>query len=50
MVSSYVGKAKVNKHRWAYVVAWPIDRVAVIMGDRSDHCVRAYKHYLGMDQ
>ena len=51
MISSYVGKAMVNGHRWARVVGAVIDWVFQhLFGDRPDHCVRAYLHYRSKDQ
>ena len=49
MISSYVGKAASNGHRWAIVVASVIDRAAMILGDKPDHCWRAYLAYRGLD-
>lgn len=49
MLSSYVGQAEANGHRWAGPVAWMIDTVMVQFGDRPDHCRRAYLHYRGLD-
>lgn len=50
MISSYVGKAASNGHRWGQIAARLIDRVAMLLGDRPDHCLRAYRHYRGLDQ
>lgn len=51
MISSYVGKAMVNGHRWAMVVGTAIDWVfETFFGDKPDHCVRAYLHYRSLDQ
>lgn len=49
MISSYVGKAAANGHRWAVIVGWLIDYGAVALGDAPQHCDRAYRHYLGLD-
>lgn len=48
--SSYVGRALANGHRWAVPAAAVIDWLAIhLAGDRPDHCLRAYRHYLGKD-
>tara|TARA_R110000782_G_scaffold167129_10_gene259378 strand:+ start:14307 stop:14582 length:276 start_codon:yes stop_codon:yes gene_type:complete len=49
MLSSYVGEAQANGHRWARIVAWIIDTTAVQFGDKPDHCRRAYLHYRALD-
>lgn len=49
MLSSYVGKAEANGHRWGRIAAAIIDGVMVQFGDRPDHCRRAYLHYRGLD-
>lgn len=50
MISSYVGKAAHNNHKWAILLARLIDSVARFLGDKPDHCYRAWKHYKGLDQ
>jgi hypothetical protein len=50
MVSSYIGKAAANGHRWARIAAAVIDYGAVTLGDAPEHCGRAYRHYRGLDQ
>lgn len=50
MISSYVGKAMVNGHRWAFFVGGVIDWVFLPIDGRPDHCIRAFRHYLGKDQ
>lgn len=50
MISCYVGKAMTNGWAWARVVGGLIDRGAILLGDRPDHCIRAYRHYRGLDQ
>lgn len=50
MISSYVGKAAANGHYWARVAAEVIDGVFEALGDKPDHCRRAYLHYKGLDQ
>lgn len=50
MISSYIGWAEANGHRWAVVAGWLIDRAALALGDRPGHCDRAYRHYRGLDQ
>lgn len=50
MISSYIGKAAANGHRWAIRAAMVIDWCAVRLGDRPAHCWRAYQHYRGLDQ
>ena len=49
MLSSYVGEAEANGHRWASLIAAAIDHVAEMFGGRPDHCRRAYLHYRGLD-
>jgi hypothetical protein len=49
LISSYVGKALTNGHRWAVRAAAVIDKGAMLLGDRPDHCARAYRHYKGLD-
>lgn len=50
MISSYVGLAASNGHRWAKRAAAVIDWAFELMGDKPDHCRRAYLHYRGLDQ
>lgn len=50
MISSYVGKAAANGHRWARIAAFLIDMGAVALGDTPEHCERAWRHYQGLDQ
>lgn len=49
MISSYIGWAEANSHRWAIIAGWLIDRAAMVLGDRPGHCLRAYRHYKGLD-
>lgn len=49
MVSSYVGEAAANGHRWGRIAAWMIDAAAEQLGDGPDHCRRAWLHYRGRD-
>lgn len=49
MISSYVGKAMVNGHRWAWIVGGVIDWVFLPIDGKPDHCIRAYRHYKGRD-
>lgn len=50
MISSYVGKAAANEHRWGRWTAAIIDQMAIWLGDQPDHCRRAYLHYRNSDQ
>lgn len=50
MISSYVGKAAANGHRWGRIAATLIDMGAVALGDGPGHCHRAYIRYRGLDQ
>jgi len=50
MISSYVGEAAANGHRWARRAAAVIDYAAIALGDAQGHCDRAYRHYRGLDQ
>lgn len=45
MTSSFVGEAAYNGHHWGRVVAAIIDRVFLLLGDKPDHCRRAYINY-----
>ena len=49
MISSYVGEAQFNGHRWAMRAAAVIDWCACRLGDRPDHCLRAFCHYQFLD-
>lgn len=50
MISSYIGKAAVSGRRWAMIASSVIDRAAMLLGDKPDHCLRAFLHYRGLDQ
>ena len=50
MISSYVGKAEVNGHKWATIAGFLIDAGACLLGDKPGHCERAYLHYKALDQ
>lgn len=45
LVSAYVGGAKLNGRRWAFIAAALIDWGALRCGDGPDHCVRVYRKY-----
>lgn len=49
MISSYIGEAQHNGHRWAARAAAVIDWIAMKLGDRSDHCLRAFRRYQFLD-
>ncbi len=49
MVSSYIGKASMNGHRWAKRAEGIINWSFTIFGGKPDHCRRAYLHYLTHD-
>lgn len=49
MISSYVGEAQFNGHRWAKRAAAVIDWCAMRLGDKPDHCLRAFHHYQFLD-
>lgn len=49
LVSSFVGEAAFNGHRWGRVLAAVIDRVFVALGDKPQHCLRAYINYGSQD-
>lgn len=49
MISSYIGEAAFNGRRWAKRAAAIIDRIAMLLGDRPDHCLRAFRHYQFLD-
>lgn len=45
LVSSFVGEAAFNGHRWGIVLAAIIDRLFSALGDKPEHCHRAYINY-----
>lgn len=49
LISSYIGEAQHNGHRWAQRAAAVIDWMAERLGDRPDHCLRAFRHYQFLD-
>lgn len=49
MISTYVGEAAHNGHRWAYRAAAAIDWFFVLIGDKPDHCYRAFIEYHELD-
>ena len=49
MISSYLGEAQFNGHRWAIRAAAVIDWCACRLGDRPDHCLRAFHYYQFLD-
>lgn len=49
MISSFVGEAAHNRHRWGIALAAILDRVFLWLGDRPDHCRRAFINYRDMD-
>lgn len=49
MISSYIGEAAFNGHRWAKIASSIIDYAAVKLGDKPNHCFRAFKHYQYLD-
>ncbi len=42
LVSGYVGKARLNGHRWARLAGAAIDWLFALLGDGPDHCRRVY--------
>jgi len=48
-VSSYVGEAQFNGHRWAKSAAAVIDWCALRLGDKPGHCLRAFRKYQFLD-
>ena len=48
-VSSYVGEAQFNGHCWAKRAAAVIDWCAVRLGDKPNHCLRAFRKYQYLD-
>jgi hypothetical protein len=50
MISSYIGKGQVYGRAWARIAGGIIDRAAMLLGDKPNHCLRAYRHYRGLDQ
>lgn len=49
MISSYVGRADFNGHRWARRAAAAIDWMAEMLGSGPSHCHRAWIKYDGRD-
>jgi hypothetical protein len=49
LISSYVGHAASNGHRWAKRAAAVIDWLAKDLGAGPDHCYRSWKKYEGRD-
>lgn len=49
MISSYIGEAAINGHRWAARAQTCIDWGAVKLGDKPDHCYRAFRNYQFFD-
>lgn len=49
MTSSFVGEAAFNGHRWGIVLAAMIDRVFLLLGDKPEHCHRAFINYGSQD-
>ncbi len=45
MISSFVGEAAFNGHRWGIILATIIDRAFLAMGDKPEHCHRAFINY-----
>ena len=45
MTSSFVGEAAFNGRRWGIILASMIDRVFLMLGDKPQHCHRAYINY-----
>lgn len=48
-ISTLVGEADFNGHRWAMPLARGIDRLFALLGDGPDHCHRAYLKYGNQD-
>lgn len=49
MISSYIGRAASNGHRWALLPERVIDTIFAALGDGPNHCRRAFKHYEDKD-
>ncbi|MCB4861982.1 hypothetical protein K7W03_20530 [Sphingobium sp. PNB] len=49
MISSYVGQAANNGHRWAIIAASVIDHLARLLGDDPRHCERSFLKYRHLD-
>ena len=49
MVSSFVGEAAHNGHRWGIILAAILDRVFLWLGDQPRHCWRAFINYQNLD-
>lgn len=45
LVSTFIGEAAFNGHRWGIVLAAIVDRVFLLLGDRPEHCHRAFINY-----
>lgn len=49
MISSYVGEAAANGHRWAIRASAAIDWAAEFFGDGPNHCQRSFLQYQFLD-
>jgi len=49
MTSSFVGEAAFNGHRWGRIMAAVIDGAFRLLGDKPDHCHRAFINYSSQD-
>lgn len=49
MTSSFVGEAAFNGHRWGRITAAIIDRMFLLLGDKPEHCHRAFINYGSLD-
>jgi hypothetical protein len=45
MTSSFVGEAAFNGRRWGRIMAAVIDRAFLMLGDKPQHCHRAFINY-----
>lgn len=45
MISAYVGEAAFNGQRWAKRMARVIDTLAILVGDKPEHCYRIFTYY-----
>lgn len=49
MISSYVGEAAFNGHRWGRIAAAAIDRLFEWLGEGPGHCQRVFIKYRYLD-
>lgn len=49
MISSFVGEASANQHRWGRILELIIDLIFCSLEEQPAHCRRAYEKYKHID-